>query len=232
MSTSRWIVVAGVGLAWASGTPAAAAAPRVEPLVGAMTLAEKVTFVHGSTDPASLGQAGFIPGVARLGVPPLRLTDGPAGVRVTHPSTAMPAPVALASSFDTSLARRYGEVIGRDGRALGQDVLLSPMVNTIRVPYAGRNFETFSEDPLVSATTVAQEIRGIQSQGLIATVKHYAENNQERDRMSVDVRVGEQALREIELSEFEAAVKAGTGSVMCSYNKINGDPGCSNAPLL
>ena len=204
----------------------------VDALLAAMTLPEKISFVHGSSDPQSLGQAGYIPGVARLGVPPLRLTDGPAGVRVTHPSTAMPAPVALASSFDPALARQYGEIIGRNGRALGQDVLLSPMVNTIRVPYAGRNFETFSEDPLLSGQTVADEVRGIQSQGLIATTKHYAENNQEQDRQTVDVQVGEQALHEIELSGFEAAVKAGTGSIMCSYNKINGEPGCGNTELL
>jgi beta-glucosidase len=227
----------------AAGSPAAAARPgatdvasrtgvSVDALLAAMTLDEKLTFVHGDRDPQSLGQAGYVPGVARLGIPPLRLTDGPAGVRVTHPSTAMPAPVALASTFDETLARRYGQVIGRDGRALGQDVLLSPMVNAIRVPYAGRNFETFSEDPLVSAKTVAQEVKGVQSQGLIATVKHYAENNQESDRMSVDVRVDEQTMREIELAGFEAAVKAGAGAVMCSYNKVNGDPGCGNAPLL
>ena len=142
---------------------------RVDELLAATTLDEKLSFVHGATDPESLGSAGYVHGVPRFGVPPLRLTDGPAGVRVTHPATAMPAPIALASTFDTSLARRYGEVIGRDGRALGQDVLLSPMVNTIRVPYAGRNFETFSEDPLVSARMVAAEVRGIQSQGLMAT---------------------------------------------------------------
>jgi beta-glucosidase len=150
------------GLAGLAGAPAAAASQHsdavrstgwrtVEALLAAMTLDEKIGFTHGTNDPESLGQAGYIPGVARLGIPPLRLTDGPAGVRVTHPSTAMPAPVALASAFDNTLARKYGEVIGRNGRALGQDVLLSPMVNTIRVPYAGRNFETFSEDPLVNS---------------------------------------------------------------------------------
>ncbi len=204
----------------------------VDALLGAMTLDEKLTFVEGSTDPQTLGEAGYVPGVARLGIPPLRLTDGPAGVRVTHPSTAMPAPVALASSFDGTLARRYGQVIGRDGRALGQDVLLSPMVNTIRVPYGGRNFETFSEDPLVSGNTVAQEIQGIQSQGLIATVKHYAENNQEQNRETVDVRVDEQTMHEVELAGFQAAVNAGAGAVMCSYNRVNGDPGCGSAALL
>jgi beta-glucosidase len=220
--------------------PTALAAPAaashrtgdVDALIAAMTLDEKISFVHGAQDPQSLGQAGFIPGVPRLGVPPLRLTDGPAGVRVTHPATAMPAPVALASAFDPTLARRYGEVIGHDGRALGQDVLLSPMVNTIRVPYAGRNFETFSEDPLVSARTVASEVRGIQSQGLMATTKHYAENNQEQDRQTVDVRVDEQTMREIELAGFEAAVRAGTASVMCSYNQVNGAHACGNHELL
>ena len=204
----------------------------VDDLLDAMTLDEKLSFVHGATDPESLGSAGYVPGVPRLGVPPLRLTDGPAGVRVTHPATAMPAPIALASTFDPALARRYGEVIGRDGRALGQDVLLSPMVNVIRVPTAGRNFETFSEDPLVSARMVAEEIRGIQDQGLMATVKHLAANNQEQDRMTVDARVGDQALHEIELPGFEAAVEAGAASVMGSYNKVNGEYGCGSTALL
>src|SRR4051795_4207850 len=103
----------------ATGSPAVADrhGRSVDTLLAAMTLDEEVSFVHGAADPASLGQAGYIPGVARLGIPPLRLTDGPAGVRVTRPSTAMPAPVALASAFDPALARRHGQVIGRDGRA-------------------------------------------------------------------------------------------------------------------
>src|SRR6266496_3728574 len=201
---ARPLIAAAALLLTASGlmgaTALAAPHPGVSALVSAMMLDEKLSFVHGSQDPQSLGQAGYIPGVARLGIPPLRLTDGPAGVRVTHPSTAMPAPVLLASSFDNSLAREYGQVIGRDGRALGLDVLLSPMVNTIRVPYAGRNFETFSEDPLVSAETVANEVRGIQSEGLIATTKHYAENNQEQDRMTVNVNADEQTLHQVELA--------------------------------
>ncbi|GAA4624588.1 hypothetical protein GCM10023196_025330 [Actinoallomurus vinaceus] len=218
----------------AGGTAAATTAPRshVDGLIAKMTLDEKLSFVHGATDPKDLGEAGYIPGVPRLGIPELRLTDGPAGVRVREHATAMPAPVALASAFDPALALRYGAVIGRDGRALGQDVLLSPMVNTIRVPYGGRNFETFSEDPLVSSRTVAAEVRGIQSQGLIATVKHYAENNQETDRQTVDVKVDEQTMRQIELPGFQAAVDAGAGAVMCSYNKVNGDPACGNAELL
>ncbi|MER6085817.1 glycoside hydrolase family 3 C-terminal domain-containing protein [Streptomyces sp. NPDC001833] len=205
---------------------------RVAALIARMTLDEKLSFVHGGTDPRALGQAGYIPGVPRLGIPELRLTDGPAGVRVNEHATAMPAPVALASSFDDGLAREFGRTVGRDGRALGQDVLLAPMTNTIRVPYAGRNFETFSEDPLLSSRMVAGEVAGVQSQGLIATVKHYAENNQEDNRMGVNVNVDEQTLRQIELPAFEAAVKAGAGAVMCSYNSVNGSHGCGSDELL
>ncbi|MFI6251366.1 glycoside hydrolase family 3 C-terminal domain-containing protein [Streptomyces sp. NPDC051016] len=205
---------------------------RVAALVARMTLDEKLSFVHGGTDPQALGQAGYIPGVPRLGIPELRLTDGPAGVRVNEHATAMPAPVALASSFDDRLAREFGRTVGRDGRALGQDVLLAPMTNTIRVPYAGRNFETFSEDPLLSSRMVAGEVEGVQSQGLIATVKHYAENNQEDNRMGVNVNVDEQTLRQIELPAFEAAVEAGAGAVMCSYNSVNGSHGCGSDELL
>ncbi|MFE0679221.1 beta-glucosidase [Streptomyces sp. NPDC058961] len=211
---------------------AAPASRRVEDLLARLTLDEKIGLLHGADDPGSLGQAGYVPGVPRLGIPPLRLADGPAGVRVTAHATALPAPVLLASAFDPELAREYGEVIGREGRALGQDVLLSPMVNLIRTPYAGRNYETFSEDPLLSADLVAEEIRGIQSQGLIATVKHFALNNQEKDRMSVDVRIAEQPLRELELRGFEAAAGAGAGAVMGAYNKVNGTFACENKPIL
>lgn len=212
--------------------PEAGVGPRVESLIGRLTLDEKISLLHGATDPNSLGQAGYVPGVPRLNIPPLRLADGPAGVRVTRHATALPAPVLLASAFDPELARRYGRVIGREGRALGQDVLLSPMVNLIRTPYAGRNFETFSEDPLLASDMVAAEIEGIQGEGLIATVKHYAMNNQEQDRMSVDVRVDEQTMHELELRGFEAAVVARTGAVMGAYNKVNGTFACENRTLL
>ncbi|MGW1560700.1 beta-glucosidase [Streptomyces sp. NPDC002144] len=218
--------------AHALARPEAGAGPRLEGLLAKLTLDEKISLLHGATDPASLGQAGYVPGVRRLGIPPLRLTDGPAGVRVTRHATALPAPVLLASAFDPSLARRYGRVVGREGRALGQDVLLSPMVNLIRTPYAGRNFETFSEDPLLASDLVAAEIKGIQDEHLIATVKHFAMNNQEQDRMSIDVRVDEQTLHELELRGFEAAIDAGAGAVMGAYNKVNGTFSCENKTLL
>ncbi|MER7762072.1 glycoside hydrolase family 3 C-terminal domain-containing protein, partial [Streptomyces sp. NPDC097619] len=205
---------------------------RVDGLLARLTLDEKLGLLHGDRDPASLGQAGYLPGVPRLGIPPIRLADGPAGVRVARPATALPAPVMLASAFDPDLAREYGRTIGREGRALGQDVLLSPMVNLIRTPYAGRNFETFSEDPRLTEDLVAEVIRGIQEEGLIATVKHFALNNQEEGRTSVDVIVGEQALHETELRGFEAAVAAGAGSVMGAYNKVAGVHACESKPLL
>ncbi|MCB5168666.1 glycoside hydrolase family 3 C-terminal domain-containing protein [Streptomyces bambusae] len=205
---------------------------RVEALIERLTIDEKIRVLHGDRDPAPLGQAGYLPGVPRLGIPPLRLADGPAGVRVARPATALPAPVLLASAFDPALAREYGRVIGREGRALGQDVLLSPMVNLIRTPYAGRNFETFSEDPRLTADLVAEMIRGIQEEGLIATVKHFALNNQEEGRTTVDVIAGEQTLHETELRGFEAAVDAGVGAVMGAYNKVNGTHACENKPLL
>lgn len=205
---------------------------RVDSLVRQMTLQEKTTLLHGARDPEKVAGAGYVPGISRLGIPPLRLADGPAGIRTAEPATALPAPVVLSATFDPDLARRFGEVIGKEGRARQQDVLLSPMVNIVRVPQAGRNFETFGEDPHLAAQMVAAEIRGIQSQGLIATVKHYAANNFEEDRQRISAEVSERALREIYLPGFEAAVEAGVGAVMCAYNRVNGTYACENSTLL
>jgi len=201
-------------------------------LLEQMTLEEKLTLLRGDTDPEGSSGAGYMPGVPRLGIPPLRLSDGPAGVRTRWPATALPAPVALGASFDPSLARAYGEAVGREGRAREQDVLLSPMVNIVRVPHAGRNFETFSEDPLLSARMVAEEVRGVESQGLIATVKHYIANNFERARNSASSDVSDRALHEIYLPGFEAAVQAGVGAVMCAYNRVNGVYACDDPHIL
>ncbi|MGW5851425.1 beta-glucosidase [Streptomyces sp. NPDC055254] len=218
------------------GAPATPAEPsgaaRVDRLLARLSLEEKTALLHGGQDPAPLGQAGYLPGVPRLGIPALRLADGPAGVRVARPATALPAPVLLASAFDPALAREYGQVLGREGRALGQDVLLAPMANLIRTPYAGRNFETFAEDPRLTADLVAEVVRGIQDEGLVATVKHFALNNQEQGRDTVDVIVSEQTLHETELRGFEAAVTAGAGAVMGAYNKVNGVRAGESKPLL
>ncbi|HEY7199419.1 MAG TPA: glycoside hydrolase family 3 N-terminal domain-containing protein, partial [Candidatus Dormibacteraeota bacterium] len=210
---------------------------RVNALVHAMTLDEKISLLTGAPgagapDPSSVGQAGFVPGVPRLGIPGLRFTDGPAGVRNGLPTTALPAPVALAASFSTDLARRYGVVLGRDAIATGQDVLFGPMVNLVRVPQAGRNFETLGEDPLLQSDLVAAETRGVQSQGAIATIKHLAENNQEANRMNVDVEVDDRTLHEMELPAFQAAADAGAGAVMCAYPLVNGEHSCASGALL
>ncbi|GIF26730.1 beta-glucosidase [Actinoplanes tereljensis] len=216
----------------AAGTPATPHHRDIAELLRTMTLEEKTSLLYGANDPASLGQAGYLPGVPRLGIPELRLADGPAGVRVSAHATALPAPIALAATFSGGHARHFGGVIGREGRGLGVDVLLSPMTNIVRVPQAGRNFETFGEDPLLAGSLVSAEIRGIQDEGLIATVKHYAANNFEKDRQTVSADVDERTLREIYLPAFEAAVKAGVGSVMAAYNRVNGVYAAENAELL
>jgi beta-glucosidase len=205
---------------------------KLDRLIAQMTLDEKIAMLHGATDPERYGQAGYLPGVPRLGVPPLRLTDGPAGVRTSQPATALPAPVSLASTFSPALAKQYGQIIGRDGRARHQNVILAPMVNTVRVPQGGRNFETLGEDPCLAGRIVAAEIEGIQGEGLIATVKHFAMNNQENARQSVSADVDEQTMHEIELPGFEAASRAGVGAMMASYNKVNGTYAAESVPLL
>ena len=212
---------------------------RVEQLIAAMTRDEKISMVRGGfpgvmgpapVDP--LGEVGYMPGVPRLGIPAMRLTDGPAGVRIGSATTAMPAPVSLAATFSVEDAGKYGSVLGREARATRQDVIYGPMMNIVRVPQGGRNFETLGEDPLLASRLAAAEIRAIQREGVIASAKHLAENNQENDRFSINVNVDERTLHEIELPAFEASVKAGVGAVMCSYNKVNGLHGCENPVLL
>ncbi|PFG93875.1 beta-glucosidase [Saccharopolyspora erythraea NRRL 2338] len=205
---------------------------RVDELIGQLTLDEKLSFVYWDYNEKDPLAKLWLPGVPRLGIPQIRGTDGPAGVTIHQPAIAMPAPVALASAFDDRLAHEYGTVLGREGRAFEQDIILGPMVNNIRVPQAGRNFETFSEDPLVTARTAAAQIRGIHSQGLMTSAKHYAANTQETDRFTIDVDVDQRTLRELELPGFEAAVAAGATSVMCAYPKVNGTHACGHRQLL
>jgi len=222
---------------WGSGTLTDA---ELWNLVGQMTLAEKTLMLHGSSDTTCAtanispsvqgcqGQAGTVAGVARLGIPPMRLVDGPAGIRLSNYETALPAPVGLAATFSRENAYDFGAVMGKEGRATNQDVLLAPMMNQVSVPTAGRNFETLGEDPLVLAELVAPQILGIQDQGLIATLKHYTMNDFENGRNSTSVAIDEQTLREGEMQAFEAGVKAGAGAIMCAYNRINDVFACSN----
>jgi beta-glucosidase len=191
-----------------------------------MSLEEKISLLHGARDPKNLGEAGYWPGLPRLGIPPLRLADGPCGVNVNRDATAMPAPVGLAATFDPEAARLYGVVMGRDARALEQDILLAPHVNIVRDPLFRRNHTTLGEDPLLGARLGAAEIAGIQSQGVMAQVKHLAGYNG-----SENVVIDERTLREIYLPAFEAAVQAGAASAMCAYNRINGAWACENPAL-
>ena len=209
---------------------------RAQLLLAEMTLEEKVAMLHGVCRfeiPGCGFTIGKIPANERLGIPALHMTDGPAGVRNGQPATSFPAPVAIAASWNTELAREVGAAIGAETLARGQDVLLSPMINVVRVPLAGRNFETFGEDPYLLSRMAVAHIEGVQSQGVMANAKHYILNNQEWDRRRVTVTVGERALREIYLPAFDAAVReADVASVMCSYNRAGGTHVCHHRRLL
>ena len=193
----------------------------VERLLSELTLAEKVRLTHGATDTEG-SATGFVPGVERLGIPPVRLSDGPLGVRTDEPATAFPASVALSSSFDPNLAREFGRALGREALGRSQDVVLGPGLNLIRVPHCGRNFEYYAEDPVATGRFAASVVDGIESTDVVATPKHFVANNQETARASVSVEVDERVLREIYLPGFRDAVDAGAGAVMSSYNRVDG----------
>jgi len=197
---------------------------RVEDLLSRLTLDEKVSLLSGA-DLMSL------PGVPRLGVPPLKMTDGPVGVR-GEGATAFPAGILLGASFDPDLTGRVAAAIGDEALALGRDMVLGPCVNIARAPLGGRNFESFGEDPYLAARMAAAYVTGLQGRKVLASVKHFALNNQETERMTIDVRVSERAEHEIYLPAFEAAVRAGAWSVMAAYNKVNGRYSSENDDLL
>lgn len=212
--------------------PAHAATPaeRADALIARMTLDEELSLVGSGAQ-----------GVPRLGIPPLRFTDGPNGVGEGAKNvTAFPTAVSIGASFDPSLAGRYGEALGAEAAGSGKNLIGAPTINIVRSPLWGRAAETFGEDPLLTSRLAAPEVRGIQRQRVIAEVKHYAANNQEVGRFGpslgspgVDVRVSARALHEIYFPGFRAAVATGgAASVMCSYNRINGTPSCENRATL
>ncbi|HSV13445.1 MAG TPA: glycoside hydrolase family 3 C-terminal domain-containing protein [Tepidisphaeraceae bacterium] len=199
---------------------------RTEELLAQLTLDEKLQLLGGV-------DSFYTRPIDRLNIPRLKMSDGPVGTRNDGPTTAYPAGVALAATWDPALAEREGQSLGRDARARGDHFLLGPGVNIYREPQNGRNFEYFGEDPYLAGQIAVGYIRGVQSQGVAACVKHFACNNQETDRMTIDARVDERALHEIYLPAFEAAVKSGHAwSVMASYNRINGDYATANHYLL
>lgn len=204
---------------------ALSAAERAAFLVPAMTFSEQVTMLAG----ASGAYVGNIPPNTRLGIPALNLQDGPAGIGDGVTSvTAFPAPIALAASWDTSLARQYGATMGAEARGKGVGVLLAPMMNTARAYEAGRNFEGYGEDPRLSGSMAAAEIQGIQSQGVVATAKHFVCNDQETQRTLVSADVDERTRQEIYYAPFRASVRAGVGAVMASYNRVNSRYACES----
>jgi beta-glucosidase len=189
---------------------------RIDSILSQMTLEEKVDLIAGV-------DFFYLRGVPRLGVPRRRMADGPMGLRNDGPATAFGGGIALAATWNPALAERIGVEFGRDARARGVHFLLAPGVNIYRAPMAARNFEYFGEDPFLASRLAVGFINGVQSQGVSATIKHFAGNNSEFDRNNTDSIIDERTLREIYLPAFEAAVKeANVGAIMDAYNLTNG----------
>lgn len=203
--------------------PAAAVEDRVSDLLGRMTLDEKVAMLSG--DDMDLK------GNPRLGIPTLKMTDGPLGVRFEK-ATAFPAGISMGSTFDPALVARAAAAMGVETLALGKDMLLGPCINIARSPLGGRDFESFGEDPFLAARLGAAYVTALQDKKVISSTKHYALNNEEVDRMTVDVKADERAMHELYLPAFLAAVRAGTWTVMAAYNKVNGSYASENDYLL
>ncbi|MGW2228245.1 beta-glucosidase [Streptomyces formicae] len=239
LATAAPAAAAPAALAGSPATRSATAGPRVRKLLARLTLDEKISLVHGAADPRRLGQAGYLPGVARLGIPELRLTDGPAGVNVASSATGLPPVSTLGAAFHPELARAYGAVMGREGRTLGQDVLLAPQIELSRTPFFSRNKDQSGEDPYLNALIGAAQVEGVQAQGMLAQAKHFLANNQrlhefdrEQPENSYDFVVDERTLHELYLPAFEAVVRAGCASVMSAYNHLNGPWNSENHTVL
>ena len=230
-------------------------ADNIDEVIKAMPLEEKAKLLVGGANnffgnqavvggEADLvaGAAGTSPAIARLGIPATVLTDGPAGVRIdptrkgdsnTYYATAFPIGSCLASTWNTELVSKVGEAIGNETKEYRCDVILGPGMNLHRNPLCGRNFEYYSEDPLLTGKIAAAYINGVQSQGAGVSAKHFAVNSQETDRTSVDERVSQRAARELYLRGFEIAVReSNPWTIMASYNKINGEYSMGNHDLL
>ncbi len=212
---------------------------EIDSIIGQMTLNEKVGMLHGTSMFTTAG-------VERLGVPELKMADGPLGVReeISRSSwapagldndfaTYYPAGAGLSATWNTKLAYTFGNSVGEESRARDKDVLLSPAINIIRTPLGGRTYEYFTEDPFLNKKLAVPFIVGLQDNDIAACVKHFAANNQETHRNYVDVQIDERTLREIYLPAFEAAVKeAKAYSMMGAYNKFRGEYLCENSNML
>ena len=203
---------------------------RVDHLLGQMTLDEKIAMIHGSGEDASTSQgvAGYLPGIKRLGIPPMRFADGPPGILTRVPAMAPTSTMGLAATFSRVDARENGAVIGREARSRGVSVALQPFINIDRDLNYGRGYNTFGEDPFLTGEMGAAEIVGIQSEGVMSQAKHFVGYDTDATNVFID----DQTLHEVYLAPFAAASKAGVSSIMCSYNKINGPYSCGNSDTL
>ena len=221
----------GATMALAQSVPVVTGDARVDKLLSQMTLQEKLTLIHGThEDPAVYqGQAGYLAGIPRLGIPGLRFADGPPGVLTRHPSQGETATMGVAATFSTKTAEDNGLVIGHEDRALGIDVSLQPFVNIDRDLEFGRGYNTFGEDPFLTSEMGVAEVKGIQSQHVMAQIKHYVAYDSEATNIFVD----DQTLHEVYVAPFDAAIRrADVSSIMCSYNRINGTFACGNESNL
>lgn len=221
-------------------------ADNIDQIVKALTLEEKARLLVGRENSQSNtgvpGAAGTTQDIPRLGIPSVVLTDGPAGVRIsptrkddpqTYYATGFPVGTALACTWNPELVENVGKAIGEETLEYGCDVLLAPGMNIHRTPLCGRNFEYYSEDPVVSGQIAASYVNGVQSNGVGTSIKHYAVNSQETNRIEVDEIVSQRALREVYLKGFEIAIrKSDPWTVMSSYNRLNGTWTQSSPELL
>jgi beta-glucosidase len=220
---------------------------RAAMVVKQMTLDEKITLLHGTgmqglgpVSPLSVGSnggAGYTVGVPRLGIPGIQMSDAAYGVRSSGEngrySTALPDDLAAAASWDLDAAYQYGALIGRELRAQGYNMSLGGGVNLTREPRNGRTFEYQGEDPILAGKMVGQVMKGLQAQHVIGDIKHYALNDQESGRNSVNVNIDKRSMRESDLLAFEIGLRdSNAAAVMCSYNRVNGDYACENKYLL
>ena len=206
--------------------PAKPVEERVKDLLGKMTLEEKLLLLSGDSTGFDTRE------IKRLGIPAIHITDGPLGVRYEK-ATSFPAGTAMAASWDTSLMKEISAAMAYEAKAKGRDYLLGPCVCIQRFPFGGRNFETYSEDPYLASRMAVSWVKGLQSQKVIAAVKHFAMNDQEWERNNYDIIADERTMREIHLPAFEAAVtEGGAWSVMAAYNKVNGQHCTENEHLL
>ncbi len=256
LSSFLCAIAVGLSFASASAQPNPAATPsasapyrnpklpvdqRVKDLLSRMTLEEKASMMGGSGWMESMG-------VERLGIPAIKMADGPMGVRswrgssamtnlpgakLTVESTSFPAGITMAATWDPELVQQEGHAIAQEVKALGRDMILGPTVNINRQPLWGRNFEGYGEDPYLSGRFAVAYVHGVQAEGVIPSVKHFAANNEEFERRRIDAQIDARTLHEIYLPAFKAAIQeGGAWAVMSAYNKVNGVNCSANAPLL